>query len=153
MTPCRGLRVLPLPHEKTSGSSIPTMSVAVEVSFGDLIDKITILEIKAGVVRDAASRRNVLHELALLQRRREQALPGTPRLDRLQEELRTINRRLWAIEDRLRVKEHEQQFDQEFIDLARGVYLNNDQRSQMKRTINEEFQSTIVEEKIFSGEK
>ncbi len=129
------------------------MSVAVEISFGDLIDKITILEIKADAVQDAASRGNVLHELALLQRRREQVLPDTPRLDLLQEELSAINRRLWAIEDRLRSKERQQQFDQEFIDLARGVYRNNDQRSQIKQTINEEFQSAVVEEKIFSGEK
>ena len=128
------------------------MSVAVEISFGDLIDKITILEIKAGVVRDAVSRRNILYELAMLRRSREQALPGSSRLDLLQEELRAINRRLWTIEGRLRAKEREQQFDQEFIDLARGVYLNNDQRSQIKRTINQEFQSTVVEEKIFSGE-
>jgi hypothetical protein len=128
------------------------MSVAVEISFGELIDKITILEIKSGAAHDEASRRNVLHELALLQQRREQALPASSRLDGLQDELKAINQRLWTIEDRLRVMESAQQFDQEFIDLARDVYRTNDRRSRVKRSVNDEFQSAIVEEKIFTRE-
>lgn len=126
------------------------MSATVEISFGELIDKITILEIKADAVKDPVGRRNVLHELALLRQRRQQTLPGTARLDVLQDELRTINRRLWDIEDQLRTKESHQQFDQEFIDLARGVYVNNDRRSEVKRSVNDEFNSGVVEEKVFT---
>ncbi|MGI9434576.1 MAG: DUF6165 family protein [Geminicoccaceae bacterium] len=141
-----------LMRQTNNGRQRWAMSVAVEISFGELIDKITILEIKAGVADDEASRRNVMHELALLQARRTQSLPETPRLTTLQNELKAINQRLWAIEDRLRVKEGDQQFDQEFIALARDVYLTNDQRSRVKRSVNDEFKSAIVEEKIFTRE-
>jgi hypothetical protein len=125
------------------------MSVCVEISFGELIDKITILEIKERHVVDPVRRGNVLRELTLLKERRRASLPQDPRLDDLQAQLRDVNGRLWDIEDRLREKEREEAFDPEFIDLARSVYRANDLRARIKRDINELFASSLVEEKLY----
>jgi hypothetical protein len=125
------------------------MSVSVEISYGELIDKITILEIKERHVVEPAGRGNVLRELMLLADRRRACLPEDPRLDELQAELREVNQRLWDIEDRLREKERDKVFDPEFIELARSVYRTNDLRSRIKRQINEMFASKVVEEKLY----
>jgi hypothetical protein len=97
------------------------MSVSVEISYGELIDKITILEIKARRLADPARRRNVAVELALLEKRRREILSDSARLGALTLELRGVNERLWEIEDRIRAKERSKVFDQEFVDLARSV--------------------------------
>jgi Family of unknown function (DUF6165) len=125
------------------------MSVSVEISYGELIDKITILEIKARRLVDPARRRNVAVELALLEKRRREALPHSARLAALKLELAGINERLWDIENRIRAREQSKIFDQEFIELARSVYMQNDQRARIKRRINEEFGAGIVEEKEY----
>jgi hypothetical protein len=125
------------------------MSVSVEISYGELIDKITILEIKERQVAEPARRRNVMQELTLLKDRRLASLPEDPRLDELQAALREVNQRLWEIEDRLREKERDKAFDPEFIELARSVYRTNDVRSRIKRQINEMFASGVVEEKLY----
>jgi Family of unknown function (DUF6165) len=125
------------------------MSVSVEVSYGELIDKITILEIKARHLVDPARQRNVETELAQLRKRCREALPASARLTALTHELKAINERLWEIENRIRIKERSRTFDQEFIELARSVYLQNDLRSGVKQRINEEFGSGIVEQKEY----
>jgi hypothetical protein len=125
------------------------MSVCVEISYGELIDKITILEIKERQVLDPERRRNVMRELTLLKERRRTSLPGDLRLDELQAQLQDVNQRLWDIEDRLREKERDKTFDPEFIDLARSVYRTNDLRARIKRDINELFASGVVEEKLY----
>jgi hypothetical protein len=125
------------------------MSVCVEISYGELIDKITILEIRERHAADPLRRRNVMQELTLLKERRRTSLPEDPRLDELQARLRDVNARLWDIEDRLREKERDQAFDPEFIELARSVYRTNDLRSKIKRDVNELFESRLIEEKLY----
>jgi hypothetical protein len=122
------------------------MTPRVPVSWGELIDKITILEIKAERLRAPAARANVAHELTLL--RAELTKPPAG-LAALREELAAVNRRLWDIEDDIRRKEASQAFDAEFIALARAVYHSNDDRSRIKRAINELLGSGIIEEKQY----
>jgi ADP-heptose:LPS heptosyltransferase len=119
------------------------------VSVGELIDKITILEIKAERIADPEKRANVRRELAALDTVRTRELALTPALDHLSAELRAVNRQLWDIEDRLRECERDQRFDPDFIGLARGVYGCNDRRAALKGRINELTGSTIVEEKSY----
>ena len=116
------------------------------VSWGELIDKITILEIKAERIADAAALANVRRELALLREVAAPALaePGTAPLI---ERLRGINRILWQVEDDIRAHEARQRFDGDFIALARAVYRTNDERSAVKRAINLALGSALVEEK------
>ena len=116
------------------------------VSWGELLDKITILEIKAARIADPAARANVDRELALL---RDVAAPVLPQpgLAALVDGLRRVNLELWRIEDDIRAKEAAAQFDAEFIALARSVYLTNDKRAALKRDINTLLRSELVEEK------
>ncbi|GGF75921.1 hypothetical protein GCM10011402_30820 [Paracoccus acridae] len=116
------------------------------VSWGELLDKITILEIKAARISDPAARANVDRELALL---REVAAPVLPQpgLAVLIDGLRRVNLDLWQIEDDIRAKEAAARFDEEFIALARSVYLKNDKRAALKREINTLLRSELVEEK------
>ncbi len=125
------------------------MSLLVPISVGELLDKISILEIKAGEIRAAAKRANVMHELALLDEVRAREVPALPELDALYLELQAVNRRLWRIEDDLRAIEKTGQFGERFIELARSVYRENDRRAALKRRINELTGSDIVEEKSY----
>ncbi len=123
--------------------------ISVPVSFGELIDKITILEIKSERIADAAKLANVRAEL--------EALAGTWAADPAsrrdiasdRDALKRVNEALWDIEDRIRLKEKAKAFDAEFVDLARSVYIRNDERAAIKRTINEKLGSTLVEEKSY----
>ena len=124
------------------------MTPRVPVSCGELIDKITILEIKVERLQAAAARANAAHELALL--RAELAEPPME-LASLRDQLVAVNRLLWDIEDGIRRKEASQAFDAEFIELARAVYRNNDERSRIKRAINHLLGSAIIEEKQYVG--
>jgi hypothetical protein len=123
--------------------------ISVPVSFGELIDKITILEIKAARIHDAAKVANVRTELRMLDAT-WQAHPAA-RTDIAAERasLKAVNELLWDIEDRIRLKEKAQAFDQEFIELARAVYFRNDERAAHKRAINLKLGSTLVEEKSY----
>jgi hypothetical protein len=121
----------------------------VPVSWGELLDKITILEIKVERLSAPAARRNAAHELALL--RAELAADVPPGLAALRGELATVNRRLWDVEDAIRRKEAARAFDPEFIELARAVYRGNDERSRIKRAVNELLGSEIIEEKQYVG--
>ncbi len=121
----------------------------VPVAPGELIDKITILEIKAARIRDAAKNANVRRELALLAGTRQQAVPESPDLARLTAALKAVNETLWEIEDDIRACEAAQDFGPRFVTLARAVYQNNDQRAALKREINLLLGSEIVEEKSY----
>jgi len=126
--------------------------ISVPVSHGELIDKITILEIKAAHIRDAAKLVNVRAELDLLNA--TWAGDSASRTDIAAERagLKAINEALWDIEDRIRLKEKAQAFDAEFIELARSVYFRNDERAAVKRRINLKLGSQLVEEKLYQDD-
>ena len=121
----------------------------VLVSWGELIDKITILEIKAARLSSPAAVANVRKELGLLAAQADPALRSSAELPVLKQRLFEINQALWEIEDRIREKEARQQFDAEFIELARSVYKSNDQRAGIKRQINTMLASELTEEKSY----
>ncbi|OHE58525.1 MAG: hypothetical protein A2X71_02330 [Thiobacillus sp. GWE1_62_9] len=125
------------------------MSILIEVSYGELIDKITILEIKVERIDDPDKVRNVSNELVILKDALATYVPPDPKVDELADQLRSINGHLWDVEDRLRKKEHEKKFDDEFIELARSVYFTNDHRAKIKRELNELLRSSVVEEKSY----
>ncbi len=122
----------------------------VEVSAGELVDKITILEIKAERIVDPAKLANVHRELRSLTTARREALPSSEELDELTAELRRINEGLWEIEDDIRDCERKRDFGERFIELARAVYRTNDRRAAAKRKINELLGSELVEEKAYA---
>ena len=124
--------------------------ISVPIAYGELIDKITILEIKSERIRDAAKLANVRVELDLLNEtwHADSASRGDIAAERA--ELRRVNEALWDIEDRIRVKEKAKAFDAEFIELARSVYIRNDERAEVKRAINTKLGSTLVEEKSYA---
>jgi hypothetical protein len=118
------------------------------VSWGELIDKITILEIKSVEIADAAAHANVLKELRMLQDIAG-AHAASDEIARLKRDLKEVNGALWKIEDAIRDKERRREFDPEFIELARSVYRQNDARAALKRRINAALSSGIVEEKSY----
>ncbi len=122
--------------------------ILVPVSPGELLDKITILRIKAARIADDAKLANVRLELELLERTWLEACAGVEFGDE-ERALRAVNERLWDIEDRIRDKEAGGSFDQEFIELARSVYLANDERAAVKRRVNLALGSRLVEEKSY----
>jgi hypothetical protein len=123
--------------------------ILVEVAPGELIDKITILEIKSRRIEDVKKRRHVAHELQLLERARTEGVAASRELDTLTDQLRSVNEALWDIEDEIRRCELGQDFGAKFIELARSVYHTNDRRALLKRQINELLGSAIVEEKAY----
>ena len=126
------------------------MALVVPVSWGELLDKISILQIKSERMEDGRKKENVGHELALLEEVRDRQLPAGVELAELLAGLRQANEQLWEIEDRIRVCEKNQQFDQVFIELARSVYTTNDRRAALKYRINILLGSAIVEEKAYA---
>jgi hypothetical protein len=127
------------------------MPLLVPISVGELLDKITILELKEAAVADPAKRANVQRELAALREVCRREVAGSAALDALCRELAAVNRTLWTIEDALRRHERDGVFDAEFIELAREVYRSNDRRAAVKREINELTGSELVEEKSYFG--
>ena len=121
----------------------------VPVSPGELIDKITILEIKSQRMADAAKLRNVRTELAMLSETWKSSPFASGEISAEWAALRDVNGQLWDIEDRIRDKEAVQTFDRDFIELARAVYLANDERAALKKRINQKLGSRIVEEKSY----
>jgi hypothetical protein len=118
------------------------------ISWGELIDKVTILEIKVAKLAEASARANAAHELGLL---REIAAPvlEDAQIANLANRLKLQNEALWDIEDRIRGKERAGQFDGDFIALARSVYQSNDRRGALKRDINLVLGSSLIEEKSY----
>ena len=126
-------------------------SISVEVSPGELIDKITILEIKIERIEDADKLENVKLEWKILTAARDGAIKPTDELERLTRELKESNVHLWEIEDDIRQCEHDKDYGDKFVELARGVYMNNDKRSRLKREINELLGSRLIEEKSYAA--
>lgn len=124
--------------------------IRVPISPGELIDKITILQIKSERITDPLKVANVRNELALLESTWRESPFSTSDVDAEWASLRRINEKLWDVEDLLREKERARTFDQEFIDLARAVYFTNDERAAIKREINTKLGSKIVEEKSYA---
>ena len=127
-----------------------TAEIKVPISPGELIDKLTILEIKAANISDAAKLANVNVELQLLQDTWRSSAFANANVEAEWKQLRDINKKLWDIEDEIRDKERERKFDQEFIELARAVYVTNDERAAVKKAINTKLGSKIVEEKSYA---
>jgi len=125
------------------------VDILAPISVGELIDKITILRIKRERIRGAGARANVARELESLLEIRARAGLVAGDVDGLEEQLFQVNGRLWDIEDQLRSLERENKFQERFIELARSVYRLNDQRSTLKRKINEVTGSGIIEEKSY----
>jgi hypothetical protein len=121
----------------------------VEVSPGELLDKLTILEIKSERIADPRKRENVRTELAALAAARE-TLEPSPRLAELVAQLKAVNEALWDIEDAIRLCERDGDFGPRFIELARSVYRTNDRRAALKRAINELLSSSLIEEKSYT---
>ena len=125
------------------------MPILAPVSAGELIDKITILRVKAMRIGDPAKEANVRAELALLEAIAAQDLQASEALERLTAELTQVNAALWDIEDGKRDHERRQDFGPSFVQLARRVYIDNDRRAAVKRAINALAGSEIVEEKSY----
>jgi tetratricopeptide (TPR) repeat protein len=119
------------------------------ISWGELIDKITILEIKIVEIVSEAARANVTKELILLQKLASTQRASDQLLD-LRSKLKAVNAALWKIEAAIREKDRKNQFDEEFIELARSVYRRNDERAAIKRMINTALASDIIEEKSYN---
>ena len=127
------------------------MQLQVPVSVGEVLDKITILQIKLAHISDAAKRVNVQNELdALLPLVARDAFT-TDQMQGLVAELKAVNEALWDIEDDIREKEATKSFDAEFIRLARAVYVTNDKRAEIKKQINLSTGSALIEEKSYEA--
>jgi uncharacterized protein DUF6165 len=123
--------------------------ILVPLSPGELLDKITILRIKVARMQDAGKLANVKLELALLEQTWRDAGCATAAVAHDERALQDVNERLWDIEDRIRDKEAKQTFDRDFIELARAVYVCNDERAAAKKRINVRLGSRLVEEKSY----
>ena len=127
------------------------MQLQVPVSVGEVLDKITILQIKLAHISNAAKRANIQNELdALLPLVADDAFT-TDQMQALMAELKSVNEALWDIEDDIREKEAAKSFDAEFIRLARAVYITNDKRAEIKKQINLATGSALVEEKSYES--
>ena len=127
------------------------MHILAEISAGELIDKITILEIKLANIRDDAKRSNVACELAALAGALDREIGENPAVSSLRRELKVVNGELWRIEDDIRAQERAQMFGAEFVALARSVYRVNDRRAELKRRVNQVTNSALVEEKSYQA--
>lgn len=121
----------------------------IPISWGELIDKITILEIKKLKINDPSAIKNVTYELSLLGTFIPPEIDTNPLIQQLRSDLKLTNETLWEIEDQIRTKEFNREFDEIFISLARSVYKNNDIRAGIKRKINHNLMSTLIEEKSY----
>ena len=121
------------------------MNKKVPVSIGEYIDKVTILAIKSSRIKNNEKLRNVLHELNTIVHLDSENIIDTP----LYRDLMNVNKKLWDVEDAIRIKEREESFGDEFIDLARSVYKLNDERSRIKKDINLKYGSNLIEEKSY----
>ena len=123
--------------------------ILVPISPGELLDKITILRIKSARMSDAVKLANVRHELQLLEQTWAASVPAGVAVAEEERALQAVNERLWDVEDRLRDLEAEKRFDKDFTELARAVYINNDERAALKKRVNTQLGSTLVEEKSY----
>ena len=125
--------------------------ILIPISPGDLLDKITILEIKFERIESAEKKSNVKEELKLLIKAWGDSEIGDTDLTTMRRQLKSINKVLWDIEDNIRREEHNKNFGNRFIELARSVYMKNDERAKIKKRINTHLNSEIVEEKSYQS--
>lgn len=125
-------------------------AILIEVGSGELIDKITILDIKSERMSDPVKLKNVRHELAVLDAARRAHIPPSAELTRLEAALKSVNEALWVIEDDIRQCEADKDFGPKFVELARAVYKQNDKRAALKKDINLLTGSSIIEEKSYT---
>jgi len=125
------------------------MAIHIEVSIGEFLDKLAILEIKDQRIQDATKLANVRRELQALRAAWTASPHAATDIRADYASLKAINERLWEIEDRIRAKEAAGRFDGEFVELARSVYRSNDERAAVKRRINLRFGSALIEEKSY----
>lgn len=126
------------------------VSIMIRISPGEVLDRLTILEIKSERMTDAAKLANVRHELDELAAVVARTIPQRPEIAALHDELKGINAKLWDIEDDIRDCERVGDFGEKFVELARAVYHTNDLRADMKRKINVALGSDIIEEKSYA---
>jgi hypothetical protein len=127
--------------------------ILIPISPGELLDKITILQIKSERIADAAKVANVKTELGMLEKVWNEAVDDDEQIRTLSSELKSINEALWEIEDDIRDEERNRRFDERFIELARAVYVTNDERANAKKKVNLHLNSSIVEEKSYQDYK
>ena len=125
------------------------MKILSEISAGELLDKITILEIKIDKIKNEDDKKEVLKEYKSLKKTQDENIRFNEEIEKLYNELKQTNSKLWEIEDKLRILEKEKKLDKDFIELARGVYFNNDERSKIKLKINKLLKSNIREIKQY----
>lgn len=123
--------------------------ILIPISPGELLDKITILEIKSERIESAEKKANVNNELSMLNKVWDDAVTQDSDIISMRKELKSINEALWDIEDDIRDEERDKRFTEKFIELARSVYVTNDQRADVKKRINVHLKSDIVEEKSY----
>jgi 3-methyladenine DNA glycosylase/8-oxoguanine DNA glycosylase len=126
-----------------------TPEIQVPVSFGELLDKISILQIKSERISDAAKLANIRTELSALEKTWMAHPAGGKDIAKLRADLKAVNERLWDLEDNIRLQDKAQAFDDRFIELARSVYQQNDERARIKKEINTVLGSAYVEEKSY----
>jgi hypothetical protein len=129
------------------------MALKVEISVGEFLDKMTILEIKSERIEDPQKLQNVKKELDLLRKTWSESKYDAADIADTLRDLRSVNEMLWDIEDQIRLKEAAQSFDGEFVRLARSVYQTNDRRAAIKRELNRVLGSDLVEEKSYPDYK
>jgi Family of unknown function (DUF6165) len=127
------------------------MTIMVEIAAGELIDKITILEIKLENISNGTKLANIRREYETLSAVLHEQISQTDALSRLTSALKEVNAELWRIEDDIRDQERAKTFGAEFVALARSVYRTNDRRAALKREINELLKSAIIEEKSYAA--
>ncbi len=125
--------------------------ISVPVSFGELLDKMAILQIKTERMSDPAKIANVRRELESLQATWNHSDESKIDIAETLAELKKVNEQLWEIEDEIRDLEREKRFDKQFIELARRVYITNDERARLKRVVNGKLGSALVEEKSYAS--
>jgi post-segregation antitoxin (ccd killing protein) len=123
--------------------------ILIPISPGELLDKITILQIKAERITDPVKVANVKTELDMLSKVWDESVESDDVITTLSAELKSINERLWEIEDDIRDEERNRRFGERFVELARAVYVTNDERADAKKKVNLHLNSTIVEEKSY----
>ena len=127
--------------------------ILIPISPGELLDKITILQIKAERIADPAKVANVKTELEMLEKVWSDNVDNDATIEALSAELKSVNEKLWEIEDDIRDEERNKRFGERFIELARAVYVTNDERADAKKRLNLHLNSTIVEEKSYQDYK
>ena len=130
---------------------IKSKKILSEISAGELLDKISILEIKLEKIKNKADQEEINKEYKILKEVQNSSLEVTEKLKTLFKEIKEVNLNLWNIEDKLRICEKNKDFGQTFIELARGVYLNNDKRSKIKSEVNKILRSNIREIKQYAN--